>query len=124
MGVPEPDAIEVEQLSDVYEAALRRNDVDVLMAMFWLHPDVLRFGIADQQHGGDELRAWRMTAPAVAPDRMTLSRHVVALAPGVVAVDITFADDDAMIGRQSQTWVRFPQGWRIARAHVSVIPRP
>ena len=118
------DLGEVEHWSDEYESALRRNDVDVMLSMFWDDPAVLRFGIADEQHGTAELRAWRAAAPPINPDRITHARHVVALAPGVVAVDITFADDDDSIGRQSQTWVRRPEGWRIVRAHVSVIPRP
>ena len=25
------------------------------------------------------------------------------------------------VGRQMQTWVRFPEGWRVVAAHVSVI---
>ena len=58
---------------------------------------------------------------AISHERRRRSRHIVALAPGVVAVDITFHDGDR-IGRQSQTWIEVAAGWRIARAHVSVIP--
>ncbi len=25
------------------------------------------------------------------------------------------------IGRQSQTWVRFPEGWKVVSAHVSTV---
>jgi hypothetical protein len=28
------------------------------------------------------------------------------------------------IGRQMQTWVRFPEGWRVVAAHVSMIDEP
>ena len=28
------------------------------------------------------------------------------------------------VGRQMQTWVRFPEGWRIVAAHVSIIDEP
>ena len=27
-----------------------------------------------------------------------------------------------LVGRQSQTWVRFAEGWKVVAAHVSVIP--
>lgn len=122
MGPPDTDVSEVERCSDVYEAALLRNDVEVLNAMFWDHPDVVRFGIADQQHGFAEVVAWRAGAPAISSARQITSRRIVALAPGAVAVDITFADDDRTVGRQSQVWIRVENSWRIARAHVSVIP--
>ncbi|MET0578608.1 MAG: AtzH-like domain-containing protein [Ilumatobacteraceae bacterium] len=119
-----PDDLgEVAYWSDVYEDALRRNDVHLLNGLFLDHPDVLRFGVGDEQHGYGELVAWRAGAPAVSPERRTTGRWIVALAPGAVAVDLTFADDDRSIGRQSQTWVRTDDGWRITRAHVSIIPR-
>jgi hypothetical protein len=114
---------EVERWSDVYEAALRRNDVDQLNGLFLDHPDVLRFGVADEQHGYAELIAWRAGAPAISADRRITGRWIVRLAPGVVAVDLTFADDDHHVGRQSQTWVRTDVGWRISRAHVSLVER-
>jgi hypothetical protein len=107
----------------VYEDALRRNDVEQLDGLFVDHPDVLRFGVADEQHSYAALVAWRAGAPAISPDRRITARWIVALAPGVVAVDLTFADDDEHVGRQSQTWVRTGAGWRISRAHVSIIRR-
>lgn len=116
------EVAEVERWSDVYEAALVRHDVTTLNELFWDDPGVLRFGIADWQRGHGALVAWRATSPQISPGRVITERHVVALAPGVVAVDLLFADDEVSVGRQSQTWIRTGGGWRIARAHVSVIP--
>lgn len=121
---PSPTAAErtVGLLSDAYEAALIRNDLAAMNGVFWASPDVLRFGIADMQRGFDEVVAWRASATAVSVTRTITTRNVLELAPGVVAVDLTFRDgDQPMIGRQSQTWVQQPEGWRIVRAHVSVI---
>jgi ketosteroid isomerase-like protein len=119
------DVAEVLAASEDYERALRADDVDALNAAFDNSPDVLRFGIADMQHGHGELAAWRASADPVDPERRITGRWVRALAPGVVAVDVTFVEgDEPMIGRQSQTWVRRPRGWRIVRAHVSVVPVP
>ena len=113
----------VARLSDEYEAALVRNDLDAMNAMFWNSGDVLRFGIAEMQSGYDEVVAWRAAATPVPTNRTITDRTVVELAPHVVAVDLTFRNgDQPMIGRQSQTWVERPEGWRIVRAHVSVIP--
>ena len=106
MDLQRDEVGEVERCSDVYEDALRRNDVEQLNELFLDHPDVLRFGVADEQHSYDELVSWRAGAPAISPDRRITDRWIVALAPGVVAVDLTFADDERSVGRQSQTWVR------------------
>jgi hypothetical protein len=115
-------AAEVTALSDRYEAALVRNDVATLDALFADDERVLRFGLADMQRGKAELVAWRASAPAVNRGRQIVSRDVTALAADVVAVDLTFVDGPGATGRQSQTWLRGSDGWRIVRAHVSIIP--
>lgn len=117
------DVAEVLVAFEAYERALLANDVEALNAAFDTSDEVLRFGVADMQHGPDELEAWRATAEPVNPQRRITARWVRALAPGAVAVDITFANgDEPVIGRQSQTWLRVADGWRIVRAHVSMIP--
>ena len=121
MGSPSSAEVEVAALSDAYEAALIANDVAAMDAVFWNSPDTIRFGIAEVQHGYDEIAAWRATAGGVPPTRRITHRTVCELAPGVVAVDLTFVNgDDPTIGRQSQVWVRTDTGWRIKRAHVSM----
>lgn len=118
------DIDEVTALSVAYEAALRRHDIEAMNGAFWNDPQVLRFGVGDMQYGYEEVLAWRAAATPVDPARTMLSRHVAALADGVVAVDITFSDTDSShLGRQSQTWLHREDGWKIARAHVSLIPR-
>lgn len=117
------DELAVTALSDVYEDALLRNDVELMNSYFAQTDDVRRFGISDMQTGYADVVAWRATATPVDPQRRILERSVVALGPGVVAVDLTFMDSvsPGRIGRQSQTWVLRAEGWRIVRAHVSVI---
>ena len=111
----------VGALSDAYEAALVANDVAAMDRAFWDSPATLRFGIAEIQRGADEIAAWRRSAEPVPADRTITSREVRELAPGVVAVDLTFVNGaDPTVGRQSQTWVRTNVGWRIVRAHVSM----
>lgn len=116
---------EVTAAFEVYERALIANDLDVLDGWFWHDRRVLRFGIADAQVGFDDVRAWRAAATPVPSSRRITGRHVLALDPDVVCVDITFESAvQTGIGRQSQVWHRRPEGWRIVRAHVSVIPQP
>ena len=120
---PTPAESVVGRLSDEYEAALVRNDIGAMNDAFWTSADVLRFGIADMQVGHGEVVAWRASAAPVPASRTITDRTVLEIAPGVVAVDLTFRNgDEPMLGRQSQTWVEHPEGWRIVRAHVSVIP--
>ena len=115
------DEAQVAELFAAYEAALVSNDVDAMNAVF-ATDDVVRFGIAEVQWTYAEVESWRATAAPVDPRREITAQVVRALAPGVVAVDITFRNGtDPVLGRQSQTWVRHPDGWRIARAHVSMI---
>ena len=113
------DEDEVRECSDRYEAALRAHDVAILNELFATDPSVVRFGVADVQTSGEEVAEWRATAPPVDPQRVITFRRVASLAPDVVAVDLTFRDSDGTTGRQSQTWVRTADGWRIVRAHVS-----
>jgi ketosteroid isomerase-like protein len=117
---------EVTALFEQYEADLVANDVDAMDAVFLDDDRVLRYGIADMQEGIAAVRAWRRAATPVPATRRITSRHVLALTADVVAVDITFVNGggDDHLGRQSQTWVRTPEGWRIVRAHVSRVPWP
>ena len=118
-----PDAVaEVTVLFEAYERALLVNDVEAMDRAFWNDARVVRFGLAEVQDGIDEIRAWRRDAAPVPATRTITSRRVLALARDVVAVDVTFRNGDAPgVGRQSQTWCRFDDGWRIVRAHVSMI---
>jgi hypothetical protein len=105
-----------------YEAALVANDVERMDHWFADSPEVVRFGIAEVQFGAEAVRRWRHTAVPVPASRRLTSQHVQALAPDVVAVDVTFESHDQRgVGRQSQVWKRRPEGWRILRAHVSVM---
>lgn len=117
-----PEEAVVSRLFDEYEAALLRNDLDAMNAVFLESTDTLRIGIADIQFGFEEIVEWRRTAVPVDPLRTITNKIVSSIAPGVVAVDVTFVNGTALLlGRQSQTWVRVDEGWRIVRAHVSVI---
>ncbi|MGD9792250.1 MAG: AtzH-like domain-containing protein [Acidimicrobiia bacterium] len=113
---------EVTALSDIYERDLIANDVAAMDAVFWADERVLRFGIAEIQYGYDEIATWRAASPGVPRDRVVTHRSVQAFSDDVVAVDIVFRNGDAPgVGRQSQLWVRLDVGWRIVRAHVSMM---
>jgi hypothetical protein len=113
---------EVRAAFERYERALVDGDVAVLTELFWDDPRCVRFGVADRQRGGDEIAAWRRAHPTVPPGRRLRDTAVVALGAGAATVTTLFIHSDgATEGRQSQTWFRFPSGWRIVSAHVSEV---
>jgi Protein of unknown function (DUF3225) len=105
---------------DRYERALVAGDVAVLSELFWADPRCVRFGVTDRQQGGAEIAAWRAAHPSVPPGRRLWDTRVVAVDDHTAVVTTLFDyPDRAVEGRQSQTWVRFGDGWRIVAAHVA-----
>ncbi|QYN35599.1 oxalurate catabolism protein HpxZ [Pseudonocardia sp. DSM 110487] len=105
-----------------YERALVDGDVAVLTELFWADPRCVRYGVADRQHGAAEIAAWRVAHPSVPPGRALRETQILAIDDRTAVVTTLFGyPDGAVEGRQSQTWVRFAEGWRIVAAHVSEI---
>ena len=124
MDIDLPDVVaEVRAAFDAYERALVSNDVDTLDAMFRDDPRTIRFGGAENLFGHAQIKAFR-AARSPAGLARTLSRTVITAYGRDFAIASTLFHRPAMpdkIGRQMQTWVRFPEGWRVVAAHVSVI---
>ncbi len=117
---------EVEAAFATYEAALTSNDVATLDSLFRASPLTLRYGIGENLYGHDEIAAFRSARSPVGLERR-LERTVITSYGDAMATANTLFRRDSMagkIGRQSQTWVKFPEGWRVVAAHVSVIPEP
>ena len=125
VNLPEVKA-EVEAAFAQYEAALITNDVDTLKALFWNNPLTIRYGINEILHGWDEIGAFR-SARSPAGLARTISRTVITTFGKDFATASTLfhrATAPGKTGRQMQTWVRTPDGWRVAAAHVSIIDEP
>jgi hypothetical protein len=124
INLPEVVA-EVAAAYERYEAALAANDVAVLNEIFWKDPLTIRYGTAENLYGHDEIAAFRSSrTPAGTPKKR--SRTVVTTyGTDMGTVNTLFGRDSASnkIGRQSQTWLRTSDGWRVVCAHVSVINR-
>ncbi len=123
MIVDDPDTLEeVRAVFEAYEKALLENDTAVLDAMFLHSGRTIRYGVAEVQYGIDEVRAFRA---AQQPFDRTLSRTVfTAYGTDVAIASTLFHRDDfpGEVGRQMQTWVRTDDGWKVAAAHVSMMP--
>ena len=123
------DAATVRELRELYpryETALVENDVDTLMKMFWSAPEVMRFGVSENLYGIAELEMFRKGRSSVGLARTVKRLDVVAFGQDVGSITLEFersaADGKVIHGRQSQMWVRMPEGWRIVAAHVSLLP--
>lgn len=127
MIINDPEVIaELQALYPRYEQALVTNDVDTLMAMFWGGPQVMRFGVSENLHGPEELAAFRKARPAANLARTITRLDIVSFGRDFASITLEFeraGNSGVVRGRQSQTWVRFPEGWRIVSAHVSLLPQ-
>jgi hypothetical protein len=105
-----------------YEQALIDNDVARILGFF--AAGAVRFGIADHQAGLHEQERWRRAQPPLPPGRRLKDTTILAYGHSVAVVTTFFGyPGSEVLGRQSQTWVRLPEGWRIVTAHVS-LPSP
>ena len=122
INTPEIHA-EVSAVFARYEAALVGNDVAVLDELFWPSEFTIRYGTAEQLRGIEAIRAFRLARPAVGLAR-SLAHTVITTFGRDFATAMTefHRSGQANIGRQSQTWVRMPEGWRVVAAHVSLVP--
>jgi hypothetical protein len=105
-----------------YEDALITNKVDVLDELFWQSAMTVRYGAAENLVGIEAIRAFRLARPSAGLSRQ-LSRTVITTYGRDFATAMTEfkREGSAKAGRQSQTWARFPEGWRVVAAHVSLI---
>jgi hypothetical protein len=127
MDIDLPDVVaEVREAFERYEQALVTNDVTTLDSLFRRDERTIRYGIAENLYGHEEVAAFRAARPAVGLMR-TRSRTVITTYGRDFAVASTLFHRPAMagkVGRQMQSWVRFAEGWRVVAAHVSIIDAP
>jgi hypothetical protein len=127
MDIDLPDVLaEVTAQFGRYEKALISNDVAVLDELFRNDKRTLRYGIAENLYGYDEIMAFRAGRSPVGLTR-SIDRTVITTYGRDTAIASTLFRREAApgrVGRQMQTWIRFPEGWRIVAAHVSIIDEP
>lgn len=112
---------EVNAAFDAYEVALMTNDIEAMDALFWHSPLTVRYGAGDAQYGIDEIREFRKARAGGSPQRRVIRRSVTTFGSHSATTNIEFIREDSpAIGRQSQSWIKFPQGWRVVAAHVSL----
>jgi hypothetical protein len=125
INLPEPLA-EMQAAFAAYEAALTGNDVAALDGLFWDGPHTIRYGMAENLYGPEEIAAFR-AARSPAGLARSLSRTVITTYGRDFATAATLfhrATSPGKVGRQMQSWVRFAEGWRVVAAHVSLVDTP
>ena len=113
---------EMEVVFARYEDALVNNKVDVLDELFWNSPHTLRYGIAENLYGFEAIQAFRASRPSQGLQRTCMNAVITTYGEDFATANTEFQRDGvARSGRQSQTWMRTPEGWRVVAAHVSLI---
>src|SRR5882762_3723722 len=109
-----------------YEQALVTNDVAILDELFRNDARTLRYGIAENLYGYGEISSFRAARSPAGLMRKTARTVITTYGRDTAVASTLFYRDSAQerVGRQMQTWVRFPEGWRIVAAHVSIIDEP
>jgi ketosteroid isomerase-like protein len=124
MDIDLPEVVaEVRAAFERYEKALVSNDVETLDRLFRDDPRTIRYGGGENLYGYDAIKAFR-SARSPAGLARTLSKIVITTYGRDVAIASTLfhrASASGKVGRQMQTWIRFPDGWRVVAAHVSMI---
>ena len=119
MQINDPQVLaEVNESFQRYQDAIISNDVDVLNELFWDNDLTLRYGTGENLYGHDAIAGFRSARNPATISRVETKRVVTTYGRDYATTNIEFTRQ-GKLGRQSQAWVRMPEGWRIVAAHVS-----
>lgn len=125
MEVDIPDVkAELTAMFERYEKALTTNDVETLDELFKNAPYTIRYGAAENLYGYLEIAAFRAARPSVGLQRTLEKTVITTFGRDFGTASTMFRRGPGRVGRQMQTWVRFPEGWRVVAAQVSIIDEP
>lgn len=107
-----------------YQKAVDANDFETMNKLFWKSPSTVRFGPNGTLIGHDAIATYRRERPGhVSSERMLGNTVITTFGRDFAATNTeTMKHGQTTVGRQSQCWVRTPEGWRIVSAHVSDQP--
>ncbi|MFN4274998.1 MAG: oxalurate catabolism protein HpxZ [Ferrovibrio sp.] len=123
MDVNIPDVLaEVTAAFMRYEEALTSNDVAVLDELFCNSPHTVRYGVTENLYGYDQIKAFRAGRSPAGLEREIFNTVITTYGPNFAVANTEFRrTGSTKTGRQSQTWLRLPEGWRVVSAHVSLL---
>jgi hypothetical protein len=122
MIVNDPTTLaEVTAMFERYETALLDNDIATLDGLFWQSDLTLRYGVGERLYGYDAIAAFRVARAGGSPQRTLANTVITTFGHDFATADTEFRRaGERRVGRQSQTWIRMPNGWYIVSAHVSL----
>ncbi len=125
MEINQPDVLaEVTAVFKRYETALVNNDVAVLDELFWQSPLTIRYGVAENLYGYEAIAQFRSQRSPTSLHRTLINTVITTYGHDFATANTEFHRSSSNhIGRQTQTWMRTPAGWRVVSAHVSLIPK-
>jgi hypothetical protein len=125
MEINRPDTVaEVRERFLAYEEAINTNDVKTLDASFLDSEYTVRFGLTEELWSFREIHAFRRTANTAGTPRKLLRYEITTYGDRLAIANATFTRPSVdRIGRQSQTWLKFKDGWKVVSAHVSLSQR-
>jgi hypothetical protein len=112
---------EVRAAFEKYERALIDNDIATLDAFFWDDSDTVRYGVTESLYGYAAIAGFRRRRSPLNLDRVLRRIVIATFGADYATVSAEFDRPGSPTVRQSQTWVRFPEGWRVVAAHVSLL---
>jgi hypothetical protein len=123
MIVNDPATVaEVQGAFAAYEQALMDNDLEALDCLFWPSPHTVRIGPGQNLYGIEAIQAFRQNRVGGSPRRSLLKLVITTFGRDFATANAEFQrQGPAAPGRQTQTWVRFPEGWRVVSAHISML---
>jgi len=103
-----------------YEKALMEDDVAVMDELFRQAPETIRYGVGEVLYGYYEIAEFRRGRGG-SPQRKLGRVEIAVYGEGFATANAEFfREGAARRGRQSQSWVKFPDGWKVVSAHVSI----
>ncbi|MGI3900394.1 MAG: oxalurate catabolism protein HpxZ [Janthinobacterium lividum] len=127
MIVDDPTTLaEAKAAFAAYETALVTNDVEALDGFFWRDSRALRYGAGENLYGHAAIAAFRASRPSAGLSRELERTVITSFGRDFATASTLFRRPGApgKVGRQTQSWARLPEGWRIVAAHVSIIDDP
>lgn len=126
MEINLPDILaEVKAAFERYETALVNNDVAVLDELFWRSPHTVRYGATENLVGYDAIATFRANRPTLDLERTLANTVITTYGRDFATANTEFVKAaSGKLGRQSQTWLRTLEGWRVVSAHVSFLVAP
>jgi hypothetical protein len=117
------DPARLKEVTDAfyaYERALMADDVPAMDHLFHDAPTTNRYGVGEVLYGIEAIREFRKGRGG-SPQRRLGRVAITVYGDSFATTDAEFfRENSSRRGRQTQSWVRFTDGWKVVSAHVSL----